>query len=141
MKQTVLTPQQKAKISREVTNEATQRILNFLLRAGVKAWRHNVLPIPDKSGRLRPGSKNGVPDVLGIYGGRQFVYKSSSGAGAGIFLGVEIKKGRDRIRASQEGFHLEARKLGAIIITAAGDTVEEIFNSFLEQWKQITKTM
>lgn len=110
------------------TNDATRRIIEFLtFGAGAFVWRHNILPIPLQGGGYRPGSKAGVPDIIGILSNN------------GRFIGVEIKKGKDRLRPEQEGFHLTARKLGAIIIIAKGKDSDEIFNSFMEQWKQIKK--
>jgi len=116
----------KKKVSQ--TNDATRRIIDFLtFSSGAFVWRHNVLPIPVVGGGLRPGGKKGVPDIIGILSNN------------GRFIGVEIKKGKDRLRPEQEGFHLTARKLGAVIIVAKGNDADEIYNSFMEQWKQIKK--
>ena len=106
------------------TNVATKRIIEFLtFSVRAFAWRHNVLPVPiPGGGGFRPGSKAGVPDVLCIL------------PSDGRFLGVEIKKGKDKLRPEQEGFHTQARKLGAIIIVAKGEDSDEIFNSFLTQF-------
>ena len=43
-------------------------------------------------------------------------------------LGIEVKTGRDRLRAEQEGFHEQARKSGAYIL------VVKDFEDFLRQW-------
>lgn len=106
------------------TNVATRRIIEFLtFSVGAFAWRHNVLPVPiPGGGGFRSGSKAGVPDILAIL------------PSYGRFLGVEVKKGKDRLRPEQEGFHTQARKLGAIIILASGNDADEIFNSFLTQF-------
>lgn len=108
------------------TNDATRRILHFLIfDVGALAYRHNVLPIPVPGGGARPGGKSGVPDIVSIL------------PPVGQFLGIELKKGRDKLRPTQEGFHTTARKLGAIIIVASGNDSDEIFNSFLNQWNQL----
>lgn len=112
---------------KSLTNETTQRILTFLFHAGVFAWRENVLPIPLPGGRgFRPGSKSGKPDIVGIL---PALWGSSMYQGR--FLGVEIKTGRDRLRPEQEGFHTQARKLGAVIL------VVKDFNDFIKQWEQL----
>ena len=110
------------------TNETTRRILNFLFAQGVFAWRHNVLPIPIPGGGLRPGSKSGVPDIIGVSSALwgDLCYQ-------GKFIGVEIKTGKDRLRPEQEGFHHTARKLGAIIL------VVKDFEDFLKQWNNLKK--
>ena len=49
------------------TNIATRRIIEFLtFDIGAFVWRSNVLPIPVRGGGLRPGSKKGLPDIVGI---------------------------------------------------------------------------
>lgn len=105
------------------TNETTRRILNFLLDNGVFAWRHNVLPVPLPGGGFRPGSKSGIPDIIGI-----LPALGGNNRCAGRFLGAEIKTGKDSLRPEQEGFHFTARKLGAVIF------VVKDFDDFLEQW-------
>lgn len=110
------------------TNVATRRIIEFLtFSAGAFVWRQNVLPIPMLGGGFRPGGKKGVPDIIGIL------------PGAGRFIGVETKKGRDRVNEEQEGFHTQARKLGAMIIVAQGNDSDEIFDSFLSQFNKLWK--
>jgi hypothetical protein len=110
------------------TNVATRRIIEYLtFSAGAFVWRQNVLPIPIVGGGFRSGGKKGVPDIIGIL------------PRTGRFIGVETKKGRDKVNEEQEGFHTQARKLGAVIIVAQGNDADEIFNSFLEQWTIIMK--
>lgn len=100
------------------TNETTQSILKFLFSARVFAWRSNVLPIPLAGGGFRPGSKSGVPDIIGVL------------PTAGRFLGVEIKTGYDKLRPEQIGFHETARKMGALIL------VVKDYADFLVQWNE-----
>ena len=112
------------------TNETTAQILKFLtfdIRAFV--WRNNVLPVPLPGGRgFRPGSKLGVPDIIGI------LPEWGKMAG-GTFIGVEVKTGKDKVRPEQEGFHTQARKLGAIIL------IVKDFKDFETQWQQLTKNL
>jgi len=111
------------------TNETTAQILKFLtfdIRAFV--WRNNVLPVPLPGGGYRPGSKLGVPDIIGI------LPEWGEMAG-GTFIGIEVKTGKDKVRPEQEGFHSTARKLGAIIL------IVKTYEDFLQQWEQLTKNL
>lgn len=111
------------------TNETTAQILKFLtvnIRAFV--WRNNVLPVPLPGGGFRPGSKLGVPDIIGIL---PQIGKMAGGS----FIGVEVKTGKDKVRPEQEGFHFTAQKLGAIIL------VVKDFNDFKLQWEQLIKNL
>lgn len=110
------------------TNETTRRILNFLFNVGAFAWRNNVLPIPLPGGGYRPGSKSGVPDIIGILP----AFRGGLGY-KGTFIGVEVKTGRDKLRPEQEGFHFTARKLGAVIL------VVKDFDDFKQQWDNLWK--
>lgn len=104
------------------TNKTTTQILDDLLARGVLAWRHNTLPIPMvREGVFvgyRPSAKIGLPDILGIIPPH------------GIFLGIEIKTGRDKLRPEQIAFHDQARRLGAIIL---------VISTFEDYQQQIEK--
>lgn len=101
------------------TNETTKRILKYLtFIEHAFVWRNNVLPVPLQGGGYRSGSKKGVPDIIGIL------------PNGGVFIGVEVKTGRDKVRVEQEGFHTTAKKLGAVILVVSD------FDNFLIQWKQ-----
>lgn len=111
------------------TNETTSQILKFLtLDIGAFVWRQNVLPVPLPGGGFRPGSKLGVPDIIGI------LPKIGNMAG-GTFIGVEVKTGKDKVRPEQEGFHFTAKKLGAIIL------IVKDFKDFETQWQQLIKNL
>lgn len=110
------------------TNVATRRIIEFLtFEYGAFVWRNNVLPIPLVGGGFRPGSKKGVPDILGILPCN------------GRFIGVEVKRGRDRLRPEQKGFHIQATNLGALMIVAKGKTADEIFDDFLKKFNKLIR--
>lgn len=82
------------------------------------------MPIPVAGGGFRPGSKSGIPDIMGIL-------PDKWGFHGGTTLGIEIKTGRDKLRPEQIGFHFTARKLGAVIM------VVKDFNDFLSQWNEL----
>lgn len=120
------------------TNATTRDILNFLTGEGCFVWRQNVLPIPlAREGVLsgwRSGGKSGLPDVIGVL--RAGLLPGWWGGAGGIFLGVEIKTGADKLRPEQIGFHTTARKLGALIL------VVKDYQDFLTQWNELkTKTV
>lgn len=110
-----------------VTNETTKKILEDLYRRDVFAWRQNTggIPIHGKGGieGFRPGGKRGIPDILGI----QSTVCRECGT-KGVFVGVEIKTGKDKLRPEQVGFHETARKLGAKIL------VVKDFEDFKDKW-------
>lgn len=106
------------------TDETTAKVLDFLFRRGIFAWRSNVAPIPiHRNGMVvgfRSGGKSGTPDITGILprGGR--------------FLGIEVKTGKDRLRPAQHGFHANARRMGAAIL------VVKDFDDFVEQFNRVS---
>lgn len=81
-------------------------------------------------GGLRPGSKSGVPDIIGISPALWGDIRHE-----GRFIGIEIKTGKDRLRPEQEGFHHTARKLGAIIL------VVKDYEDFITQWTELSNKM
>jgi hypothetical protein len=107
------------------TNETTSRIIGFLtIRERAFVWRNNVLPVPLPGGGYRPGSKAGVPDIIGILPETCFCC-------GGCFIGVEVKTGRDKLRPEQEGFIRQATTLGAVIL------VVKNYEDFIEQWEKL----
>ena len=67
---------------------------------------------------FRPGGKVGQPDIVGILP-------------TGIYLGIEIKSGKDRLSEGQLSFHKQARDAGALIL------VVHDLNDFLNQWNKL----
>lgn len=90
-------------IKRSPTNTLTQQILNTLLRLpGCFAWRANTTGVFDaKLGLYRPAPKKGVSDIIGLYRGQ--------------FFGIEIKTGKDRLRAEQVSFIDSVKNAGGIV--------------------------
>lgn len=115
------------------TNATTRDILSFLTSEGCFVWRQNVLPIPIQRAGVfsgyRSGGKSGIPDIIGVIAAD--ILPGWWGGKGGIFLGVEVKTGADRLRDEQLGFHSQARKLGAIIL------VVKDFEDFKKQWTEL----
>lgn len=75
------------------TNETTAKVLAYLFTQGVFCWRQNTQGTYDQAkGIYRPAAKKGVLDILAVT------------PPTGQLLCVEIKTGRDRLRAEQVGF-------------------------------------
>jgi len=117
------------------TNVTTRDILQFLTQQGCFVWRQNVLPIPlSRKGILvgyRSGGRAGIPDIIGVV--RKDLLSGVGSGEGGIFLGVEVKTGHDKLRDEQIGFHQQAQKVGAIIL------VVKDFEDFLKQWNTLLK--
>lgn len=115
----------KKKQKRSPTNETTTRILNSLLRYGVFAWRNNTVGIPiHRDGQIvgfRPSAKVGVSDIIGVY----------PCLGKGLFLSIEVKTGKDRLRPEQEGFIQTINKLGGVAL------VVKDYEDFEKQWEKM----
>lgn len=113
---------------RSKTNDTTQRIVEYLTRNGFKAWRQNVLPIPLVRGGsiigFRSGSMSGLPDVISISA-------NIGGLRGGLFFGVEVKTGKDKLRDAQSTFIADAQKRGAIVL------IVKDYEDFLMQFKGI----
>lgn len=112
------------------TNAATQLILGFFLKKGIYAKRHGVsagsADYTNKAGDTKTRYfQSGIPGGSDIFA---FVPPHGS------FLGVEIKKGSDRLRPEQIGFIKNIQHVGGAVITAHGDTAQEIFGSFKSQF-------
>jgi len=101
------------------TNTITKDILEFLLKQRVLAWRENTAPIPLPDGKgYRSGGLSGKPDIIAISHG-------------GIFIGIEVKHGKDKLRPAQVSFHIQAQELGAIML------VVKSFEDFETQWNKL----
>lgn len=97
-------------------NELTIKILNFLFRNGIFAWRQNNLGLFDKRlGIYRPaGGKKGVSDILCCH--------------QSWLICIEIKIGKDSLSLEQEGFLENIEKAGGIAM------VVKTFKDFENQW-------
>ena len=103
-------------------NELTNKIINFLILNGYRAWRNNAVGIFDpKTKRFRKQPKNGnqgTSDVLGFH-------KKTA-----RFVAVEIKIGSDELSESQIEFLDTVEKAGGIAIEA------KTFDGFLKSIKE-----
>ena len=72
----------------------------FLTHHGHTIWRQNTTGIYDAAKarwRVNPQGRRGVPDIIGLRNR------------AGVFIGVEVKAGRDQLRDEQRTFLTELK--------------------------------
>ena len=89
--------------------EITSAIIAYLAKHGFKVWRQNISGIYDQqTGRWRknPQGCNGVPDIIGFR------------LADGVFVGVEVKAGRDTLRDDQKQFLNELKQAGGVAFVA-----------------------
>ena len=89
--------------------EITSAIIAYLTKHGFKVWRQNTSGIYDQqTGRWRknPQGCNGVPDIIG--------FRLTDG----VFVGVEVKAGRDTLRDDQKQFLNELKQAGGVAFVA-----------------------
>ena len=89
--------------------DITGAILAFLTHHGFKVWRQNTTGIYDpQTGRWRKNHQgcNGVSDIIG--------FRKSDG----VFIGVEVKAGRDTLRDDQKQFLNELKQAGGMAFVA-----------------------
>lgn len=96
-------------------NLLTRKVLEHLFASGAFAWRQNTQGTFDRrSATYRAAPKKGISDVLGCFQGR--------------FIAIEVKIGKDRLSAEQEGF------LASITATGGLAMVVKTEEDFLTQW-------
>ena len=89
--------------------EITSAILAYLTAQGYTVWRQNTSGMYDSAtGRWRknPQGCNGVPDIIGFR------------LADGVFVGVEVKAGRDTLRDDQKQFLNELKQAGGVAFVA-----------------------
>lgn len=89
--------------------EITSAIIAYLQKHGFKVWRQNTSGIYDEAtGRWRknPQGCNGVPDIIGFR------------LADGVFVGVEVKAGRDTLRPDQKRFLDELKRAHGLAFVA-----------------------
>ena len=104
------------------TNEATQLILNFLFKKGIYAKRHGVTGF----------SRDNHFYQAGVPGGSDIFAWLPPHC---IFLGIELKRGHDKLRPEQEGFIKNIQLMGGGVIVARGESANDMFADFQEQFK------
>jgi len=103
-------------MTKSATNLLTRQILQFLFEQKCFAWRNNSGGIFDqKLGRYRSSPKVGTPDILGIYNG--------------LFVGIEVKTGKDKLRPEQIGFIKSAEYVGGQCFIAHN------LDDFVKEWR------
>ena len=89
--------------------EITSAILAYLTAQGYTVWRQNTTGIYDpntKRWRVNPQGRRGVPDIIG--------FRKRDG----LFIGVEVKAGRDTLRDDQKKFLNELKAAGGLAFVA-----------------------
>ncbi|HEX8429179.1 VRR-NUC domain-containing protein [Hymenobacter sp.] len=89
--------------------EITSAIIAYLQHHGYSVWRQNTSGIYDpQTGRwkVNPQGRRGVPDIIG--------FRKSDG----VFVGVEVKAGRDVLRDEQREFLNELKQAGGVAFVA-----------------------
>ncbi len=89
--------------------DITGAILAFLTHHGYTVWRQNTTGIYDVAKarwRVNPQGRRGVPDIIG--------FRNADG----IFIGVEVKAGRDQLRPDQKQFLNELKAAGGLAFVA-----------------------
>jgi hypothetical protein len=90
------------------TNNITKAVINFLISRGHFAFRVNTHGVQSADGTWkRSGSEKGVADVLACM--------RREGA-SGLFFAFEIKRGRDKMRKTQESFKVNVETSGGTYI-------------------------
>ncbi|WP_201978090.1 VRR-NUC domain-containing protein [Hymenobacter rubidus] len=89
--------------------DITGAILAFLTHHGYTVWRQNNTGIYDAAKarwRVNPQSRCGVPDIIG--------FRNADG----VFIGVEVKVGRDQLRDDQRTFLNELKAAHGLAFVA-----------------------
>lgn len=97
------------KVDTDTANGLTRAIIDTVNFAGGLVWRQNVVAV-----RGRATHCKGIPDVVGMFGGR--------------FIGVEVKIGRDKQSVWQDEFERKCKQAGGVYIVA--HTFEEFAAAF-----------
>lgn len=83
-------------------NEITKITMTLLRSRGCFVWRANQIPVP---GRAFIGLK-GVPDIIGFH------------LTTGVFIGIEVKAGKDVLSTEQIDFLTSLKDAGGIAMVA-----------------------
>lgn len=86
-------------------NDLTHSAINYLKHKGFFVWRNNTVGVYDaqkKVYRANPYTLKGVPDVIG--------FRNADG----LFVGVEIKIGADKLSVEQDEFLSKLQAAGGI---------------------------
>jgi hypothetical protein len=106
-----------------ITNELTRDILNFFFECRVFAYRQNSTGIYDqRAGIYRPAAKTGLTDIVAIL------------PTVGVYCGVELKVGKDKLRPEQIGTIKNIKDMGGVAFVAKD------WPNFMDQIKPVFET-
>lgn len=101
--------------AKETANQLTRHCLAVLSSSGFNVWRQNNAAVYDAKKQIyrSNSSTKGIPDIIGYH------------RKTAVFIGVEIKAGKDRISVEQKQFIHELDKSGGwnFIIRSNDDIV------------------
>ena len=110
--------------------DITGAILAFLTHHGYTVWRQNTTGIYDAAKarwRVNPQSRRGVSDIIG--------FRNADG----VFIGVEVKAGRDTLRDDQKQFLNELKQAGGVAFVA--HSFVEFQQSFERRLKNMSPSL
>ena len=90
-------------------SDTTGAILAFRTHHGYTVWRQNTTGIYDVAKacwRVNPQGRRGVPDIIGL--------RNTDG----VFIGAEVKAGRDQLRDEQRTFLTELKDAHGLALIA-----------------------
>jgi hypothetical protein len=102
-----------------ITNDLTNKCINYLTLLGYKVWRNNNGAVYDPTNRCFRKNKNkllGVPDIIGFH------------KKTGKFIGIEIKVGKDKLSLEQILFRDEALESNCIclVVKEMKDIIDKV---------------
>jgi Holliday junction resolvase len=114
-------PKPRAKRTKTPTNSLTAQITHYVESRGGYAMRINVggLYREDIGGYIKSGATVGVPDLIAVFDG--------------LYIGIEVKTGRDQQSEAQKKVQEQTRKAGGVYLIARD------FDSFKAEFDAIVK--
>ncbi|WP_298348865.1 hypothetical protein [Runella sp.] len=110
----------RAKRTKTPTNSLTAQITHYVESRGGFAQRINVGGFYRQDvGHIRSGSTVGVPDIIAVFDG--------------LYIGIEVKTGRDQQSAAQKTVQERTRKAGGVYLIARD------FETFKAEFDAIVK--
>lgn len=106
-----------------LSNTLTVHAIKALSLNGCHVWRQNNGGVFDPTKKVfrRNSSTPGISDIIGFH------------KRTGIFIAVEIKAGKDKLRPDQERFLADVKKAGGFtMVVKTMDDVELIYKSGLK---------
>ncbi|MEI7587156.1 hypothetical protein [Runella sp.] len=115
-----VTTESKPRAKRTKTNSLTAQIAHYVESCGGYAMRINVSGFyRENVGYIKSGSTVGVPDIIAVFDG--------------LYIGIEVKTGRDQQSAAQKTVQERTRKAGGVYLIARD------FETFKAEFDAIVK--